>query len=113
MLPTLDELAANPERTSALSIPAIEGLLCRCLTVQTALLGALLSASARAGSEVVSEPDRLIDVATAAERLGVSRDWLYRHSRQLPFAVRQGRLLRFSAHGLARYIKNRQGRVAI
>ncbi len=108
-VPTLDELATDPIHASALPLVALQALLCRCLTVQTALLGALV-ASGRAVTDAAAEPDRLLDVAAAAERLGASKDWLYHHARQLPFTVRQGRLLRFSSHGIDRYIKNRQGR---
>lgn len=112
-VPTLDELAADPTRATALPATTLHGLLCRCLTAQTALLGALLTASARASTETTGEPDRLLDVTAAAERLGVSTDWLYHHARQLPFTVRNGRLLRFSSHGIDRYIRNRQNRVAV
>jgi predicted DNA-binding transcriptional regulator AlpA len=108
-VPTLDEVAADPTRASALPPAALQALLCRCLTVQTAVLGALVAASGRA-NDTASEPDSLLDVPTAAGRLGASRDWLYRHAHQLPFTVRQGRLLRFSSHGIDRYIKARQNR---
>ena len=108
-VPTLDELAIDPARASSLPPGALHNLLCRCLTVQSALMGALLSASART-ADVASEPDSLLDVAAAASRLGCSRDWLYRHARQLPFTVRNGRLLRFSSHGIDRYIRARQAR---
>lgn len=109
-VPTLDELAADPTRAATLPPAALQGLLCRCLTLQTALMGALLTASARmAGAS--TEPDSLLGVAAAATRLGMSRDWLYRHARRLPFTVRNGRLLRFSSHGITRYIHARQGRL--
>ena len=54
--------------------------------------------------------DRLLTVAEAAGRLACSRDWLYRHHHRLPFAVRNGRQLRFSALGVDRYIRQRAGR---
>lgn len=106
-VPTLDEVATDPERAASLPPAALHGLLCRCLTAHAALMGALVSASARAG-DPAGEPDSLLDVSAAATRLGASRDWLYRHACQLPFTVRNGRLLRFSSHGIDRYIKNRQ-----
>jgi len=105
-LPTLDELAADPERASALPRATIQALLHRCVGVQTVLLGALTTSEP---SKPDGELDRLLDVATAAERLSVSKDWLYHHAPQLPFTVRQGRLLRFSSRGIARYIQSRQG----
>jgi hypothetical protein len=108
-VPTLDEVASNPERATALPAGTLQGLLCRCATVQTVLLGALLTASARTGADAAPEPETLLDIGEAAKRLATTRDWLYRHAGRLPFTVRNGRQLRFSARGIARYIRERQG----
>jgi len=110
VVPTLDELAADPARASTLPPATLQALLCRLATVQGVLFGALLTATAHVSTAVPQEPDRLLDVQEAAERLGVSTDWLYRHARRLPFVVRNGRLLRFSSQGIDRFIKTRQGR---
>ena len=48
--------------------------------------------------------DELLDVGTTAKRLGVSRDYLYRNRKQLPFARRIGRKLLFSSVGLGKYM---------
>jgi len=53
------------------------------------------------------EHDELLDVAEAARRLGVSEDYLYRHSGEYPFTRRQGRKLLFSAQGIDRFIKQK------
>ena len=53
-----------------------------------------------------SEPDRLLSVEEAAQVLGVSEDWVYKHKRELP-AVRNGRRLLFSAMRLQRYVSGR------
>lgn len=50
--------------------------------------------------------DELLNAQEAARRLGVSKDFLYRT--QLPFKVRIGRRLRFSAKGIAHYIRLRR-----
>jgi len=55
-------------------------------------------------------PDENLSVEDAARRLGVSRDYLYRQAGKLPFAVRIGRRLLFSARGLERWNRQRQGR---
>ncbi|MGD0950449.1 MAG: helix-turn-helix domain-containing protein [Candidatus Binatia bacterium] len=109
-VPSLDELAAEPDRASALPPVALQGLLCRCLTAQTALMGALFAASGHT-TEVPRDPapDALLDVTEAAKRLATTKDWLYRHAAGLPFTVRQGRLLRFSSQGIDRYIRERSG----
>ena len=111
-VPSLDELAANPEQAGTLPAHVLQGLACRCAVLQTAILAALVSLSGRTGGAADNEADSLIDVAGAAQRLGVSKDWLYHHAEQLPFTVRQGRLLRFSSHGINRYIRTRQNRHA-
>jgi predicted DNA-binding transcriptional regulator AlpA len=53
-------------------------------------------------------PERNLDVAEAAARLGMSEAWLYRHGAELPFAVRLGRRLLFSERGLDAYLKRRR-----
>jgi excisionase family DNA binding protein len=109
-VPTLDELAADPERAMTLSAAALQGLLCRCVTVQTAVLGALVAASGRT-TEVATAAaqDTLLDIAEAAKRLATTKDWLYRHAHHLPFTVRNGRQLRFSRLSLERYIREHSG----
>ena len=54
-----------------------------------------------------SERDELLSVLEAARRLGVSEDYLYRHSREYPFTRRQGRKLLFSALGIDKFIKQK------
>lgn len=46
---------------------------------------------------------RNLDVAEAARRLGMSRDWLYRHAAELPFALRIGRRVVFDSVALERW----------
>lgn len=49
---------------------------------------------------VAVDSDELLDVGTAARKLGISKDYLYRHSDEFPFARRVGRQLRFSSLGI-------------
>ena len=56
------------------------------------------------------ESDPLLTVDETAKRLGVSEDWIYRRTKSLPFVVRVGRHVRFSAKGIDRFIRNRMGR---
>lgn len=108
-VPTLDELAADPTRATELSVDVLQSLLSRCGTLQVSLLAALIATSGRHGQRPAG-PDSLLVVDAAAKRLGVSKDWLYHHAHQLPFTVRQGRLLRFSSQGIDQYIRSRRGR---
>jgi excisionase family DNA binding protein len=69
-----------------------------------------LLARAFAGGGSAATRDRLLTVAEAAARLSLSRHALYKRARTLPFAVRQGRALRFSEAGIDRYIAQQQRR---
>jgi excisionase family DNA binding protein len=53
-------------------------------------------------------PDELIDVEQAAERLCMSRDYIYRHHNRFPFTRRIGRKLLFSSIGLDEYLHRRK-----
>ena len=67
------------------------------------------------------QPERLLDSKEVAKRLSVSLDWVFRHSRNLPFRVelaipdhkkkaRKGRQVRYSESGLNRWIASQVGR---
>jgi excisionase family DNA binding protein len=48
--------------------------------------------------------DKLLTIESAADRMGVSTDYLYRNSKTLPFTRRMGRKLLFSSVGIDAYI---------
>lgn len=52
--------------------------------------------------------DELLDVDQAAQRLGISRDYIYRHSDQFPFSRRMGRRLLFSSLAIDEYLRKRK-----
>ena len=73
------------------------------------LEAAKATAWARLSAPAPQQHDELLDVGAAAQRLGISEDYLYRHSEEYPFTRRQGRkLLRFSALGIDRYIRQQK-----
>jgi predicted DNA-binding transcriptional regulator AlpA len=51
-------------------------------------------------------PDELLNVAQAAQKLGCSRDFLYRG--KFPFARRLGRKLMFSRVGIEEYLRKQK-----
>lgn len=54
------------------------------------------------------QPDRLLNTAQAAAKLGCSKSYLHRHHQQFPFVVHTGRrTLAFSSTGIDRFIKTR------
>ena len=56
---------------------------------------------------MIQAHDGLLDVNAAAERLGVSSEYLYRHSSKLPFTRRMGRKLLFSEQGITAHIRQK------
>jgi excisionase family DNA binding protein len=51
-----------------------------------------------------AESDQLLSVEEASSRLGVSKDYLYRHREEFTFTRRMGRKLLFSSSGIERHI---------
>jgi hypothetical protein len=75
------------------------------------LIGQLEAAKATAWARLTAPSpaqghDELVDVMEAARRLGVSTDYVYRHSQEYPFTRRQGRKLLFSALGIEKHFRN-------
>lgn len=105
---TLGELKQAITELSPAEIPHV---LAELEELRAATWARLLVAAANGQDHPgVKKADELVDVQEAAHRLQVSPDYLYRHSKQLPFTVRIGRRVRFSARGIERYIERRQGR---
>jgi hypothetical protein len=86
-----------------------------------ALIGELEQAKARAWARLAQPtpvpapaellPEaRMVGIHEAAQRLGMSRSWLYRNASKLPFATRpNGHNWRFNTRGLEKYLRDRQG----
>jgi predicted DNA-binding transcriptional regulator AlpA len=70
----------------------------------------LRTAAPHAPENGQGEADENLSAVEAARRLGLSRDYLYRHADKLPFTVRIGRRLLFSARGLETWNTRRMGR---
>ena len=103
----LAALVDDPAKVASVPPGRIPALLSQLSALQGAMAARLISADR---DETLSAEDTLLTVDQAAERLGVSTDWLFRRSRTLPFVVRLGRHLRFSNRGIDRYLRNRTGR---
>ena len=56
--------------------------------------------------------DELLSIEEAGRRLGVSKDYLYRHGNEFPFTRRMGRKLLFSSLGIERHIRQQDGLTA-
>ena len=107
----LAALLANPSEVESIQPEEIPALLCQLTALQGLLTSRLVAAPANRDASKASEGDVLLDVAEAAQKLGTTRDWLYRNATRLPFTVRLGRRqLRFSARGIGEFIHQRKGR---
>jgi excisionase family DNA binding protein len=58
---------------------------------------------------VRNDADQNLSIDEAAKRLGMSKSWVYKRRKSLPFAYKLGSRIVFSAHGLERWIEHRQG----
>jgi predicted DNA-binding transcriptional regulator AlpA len=97
----LEELANALAAMPASELPRVLGQ----LRELEATAMARLYSSPRA-SEMIRQPEQLLDIAEAAKRLNVSEDYLYRHWKNLPFAHKYDWGLRFSARGIDEYIQD-------
>lgn len=111
---TLDQLStllADPTRTENIphsNLPAILGQV-------EQLRATLWSQLVRPPEREIERPDppkvkqnQLLTADEAAERLGVTRNWMYRRADSLPFTRRIGkRTLRFSETGIERWLETR------
>ena len=107
----LNRLLADPERAVAdIRASEIPGLLVSLSGLLTAL--AAREAHPATDSDRKAQPNRdeNLSAEEASRRLGMSKDWLYRNASSLPFTVRIGRRVLFSARGLERWNHQRQGR---
>jgi excisionase family DNA binding protein len=73
------------------------------------LLGDLAEISATASARLSisvteTQEDELLDVDETARRMGVSKDYLYRHQGKFRFTRRIGRKLLFSSVGLGKFL---------
>jgi predicted DNA-binding transcriptional regulator AlpA len=103
---TLDALAAAPMKVSELTAEERASLI-----VQVAGLLAALGAAVPPPA-APETADQLLTAEEAAHRLGATKDWLRRRP-ELPFVVKLSEgVVRYSSHGLARWVAARVGRGA-
>jgi len=104
----LSDLVEDLSRLAHVDTNRLPALLTQLSAVQACMAARLVAVTQDAAKDDVEDP--LLTVQEAGARLGVSQDWLYRRTRTLPFVVRVGRHVRFSARGIDRYVRNRMGR---
>lgn len=103
----LAALLANPRLIDGLRSDEAAAAIAELAAIQAALAVRLRQAPPAGAPPSITQPDRLLEPAEAAARLGVTIRWLYRHAHELPFTRRMGRkVLRFSEAGLQRFLAN-------
>jgi excisionase family DNA binding protein len=102
-VPKLSDLAERPELVSSLLPAAAGALLAQIAPLQTALLARVLG-----GVGSPARVDRCISVQQAAERLGVSRGFIYKHKATLPFVRCVGNTIRCSEAGITAWLEDQQ-----
>jgi predicted DNA-binding transcriptional regulator AlpA len=103
---TAGEIFGELDRLIGESAPAERPALALALTARLGALAAGMAATPPAERPGDQTADENLSAQEAARRLGLSTDYLYRS--KLPFKVRIGRRVLFSAKGLERW--NRQRR---
>jgi excisionase family DNA binding protein len=109
----LATLAADPSRIETIDATALPALIGEAEALRARLWARLTTAAQGNGGRIhaepaTREPERLLTVDEAAQLLGVSRRWVYRHAASLPFARKlAGGTLRFSLRGLERWTRDR------
>lgn len=89
----------------------IPALLAQLAAAQSVLAARLLGNGNATPPSQPTEAGKLLDADAAAERMQMSKNWLYKNAAKLPFAVRVGsRSLRFSETGLEKWMRSRAGR---
>lgn len=104
----LEQIDAMIARTPAEHLPA----LLAALNSKTGAIAARLVVERGSPQSAPSGPDENIDAITAAQRIGMSADWLYKNANRLPFARRIGRRVLFSARGLDQWNRRQIREVA-
>jgi predicted DNA-binding transcriptional regulator AlpA len=107
-------LLATPERVSEVPLEQIPALVAEVASEQAALSAIQGALTVRllvtpAAHDPGTDGDRLLTAEEVAHLLGVTKRWVQRRARRLPFARRISvRRVRYSEAGLRRWMTNRQ-----
>jgi predicted DNA-binding transcriptional regulator AlpA len=113
--PSVASLVANPSRVFEIpldKIPAVVAELASEQSTLSALQGALtarLLVSQASAATQAESTDRLLTAEEVAATLGVTKRWVQRRARRLPFARKiSDHAIRYSECGLRRWMLNRR-----
>jgi predicted DNA-binding transcriptional regulator AlpA len=101
---SLDDLASQPDRACALGADDARRLFSRAMVTVAALSAALQNDQQRAPFR---EGSGLLRVDDVAQRIGMSRSWVQKHTRDLPPRVRVGGEARWREGDIDAWIRTR------
>jgi predicted DNA-binding transcriptional regulator AlpA len=115
--PSVASLLANPACAAEVPVHQIPAVVAKLTSEQAGLLAILAMLTTRLlvppSPATDQTSDRLLTADEVAEALGVTRRWVQRRARRLPFARRLSEhAVRYSESGLRRWMENRRMRVA-
>jgi predicted DNA-binding transcriptional regulator AlpA len=102
-------LATLRERVENATVSSLPSVIAELAALQARAVARMLRHHDPGSARADRNEDVLVSADEAAHRLGVSRFWIYRNWKHLPFSRRIGpRALRFSSKGIARYLDQRR-----
>ncbi len=108
-VPGLEELAADPGKARVLDGHITDVLETTAIAALNSLRSRKLALAADARSRSDGrQGDRLLKARDVAQRLGVGVDFVYHHSKKLPFTVYLESAPRLSEKGLEEFIRKRR-----
>ncbi len=115
LVPSVALLLANPSQASEVPVDRIPALVVELASEQSALsalqgaLTARLLVSQASATLQENPGERLLTAEEVATTLGVTKRWVQRRARRLPFARRiSDHAIRYSESGLKRWMSNRK-----
>lgn len=109
-VPSLDELAEQPEAFDSLPLLAQAALLERVEVLAARLRVKLLAARTAAGPAPAAAPDRAVGLKEASGLLGLSHDFLYRHWKKLGGYKDDDGRVRFTMSNIQRRLQHQARR---
>lgn len=105
---SLDALWQDPALGDQLPAAEIPLLLCRIASLQAVLLSRLAVGAGASEREV--EFDQLFSLEDACALLKIQPDYLYRHWKKIPGAMKIAGKIRFTSDGLKRWTETQRSR---
>lgn len=105
-IPTLEELAAHPERASGLTSVVVRALAWKCIAALTAL-NVASNGAPEPSTPLREDRERLLTVPEVARLIGMSTSWVEKHTADLPPRVSVAGNPRWRKSDLDRWIRNR------